>query len=169
MKNIIWQKPDGGFAVTSLADPAADSAAHAVQLKAAGAIPADWVVHAVDMVQPPRSVPEVKAAKLAQLEAARKAAIANLPPVTVAGKAYPANTEYREVITGIARRKAAGRPIPATLRGLDGTPATLNAALIDQIDDAITVAVQAQWDRYWQRVDAVQAATTVEQVNAVEW
>ena len=54
-------------------------------------------------------------------------------------------------------------------RGLDGTPATLNAALIDQIDDAITVAVQAQWDRYWQRVDAVQAATTVEQIDAIVW
>lgn len=169
MKNIIWQKPDGGFAVTSLADPAADSAAHAVQLKAAGAIPADWVVHAVDMVQPPRSVPEVKAAKLAQLEAARKAAIANLPPVTVAGKQFPANAEYREIISNLARRLGAGRPVPALIRGAGSVAVTLSAALVQQIDDAIAAAVQAQWDNYWAKVDAVNNAATVADVEAVVW
>ena len=35
--------------------------------------------------------------------------------------------------------------------------------------DAITAAVQAAGDRYWARFDAVQAATTVAQVNAVGW
>ncbi len=117
----------------------------------------------------PKTLAEVKATKLAQLEAARKQAIDNLPPVTVAGKDYPANTEYREVITGIARRKAAGRGRPARLRGKDGAEVVLTDALIDQIDDAITAAVQGAWDRYWARFDAVQAATTVDQVNAVEW
>lgn len=33
----------------------------------------------------------------------------------------------------------------------------------------ITAAVQAAGDRYWARFDAVQAATTVAQVNAVGW
>lgn len=119
--------------------------------------------------QPPKPLSEVKAAKLRELEAARKNAIDTLPPVTVAGKTYPATPEYREVVTGIARRQAAGRPIPATLRGLDGTPATLNAALINQIDDAITSAVQAVWDRYWTRFDAVQAATTTAEAESIVW
>ena len=116
-----------------------------------------------------RTLSQVKAEKLSEMERTRQQAISNMPPVTVAGKQYPATPEYREVITGITRRQAAGRPIPATLRGVDGTPATLNAALIAQIDDAITGAVQAAWDNYWTRFDAVQAATTVEQVNAVTW
>jgi len=119
--------------------------------------------------KPPKSLPAARADKLRELEAARKQAIDNLPPVTVAGKDYPANTEYREVITGIARRKAAGRGRPARLRGKDGAEVVLTDALIDQIDDAITAAVQGAWDRYWARFDAVQAATTVDQVNAVEW
>ena len=117
----------------------------------------------------PKTLAEAKADKLKELERARKRAIDNLPPVRVAGKDYPANTEYREVITGIARRKAAGRGRPARLRGQDGTEVVLTDALIDQIDDAITAAVQAEWDRYWARFDAVQAATTVEQIDAIVW
>lgn len=126
-----------------------------------------WQGGAWVYVAPP--LVNVKADKLAQMEHARQFAIATLPPVTVANKQYPATPEYRGIVTGIARRQAAGRPIPATLRGVDGTPANLNAALITQIDDAITTAVQAAWDRYWTRFDSVQSATTVEQVNAVEW
>lgn len=116
-----------------------------------------------------RPLATVRAEKIASLEQARQQAIATLPPVTVAGKQYPATPEYREIVTGVARRQAAGRPIPATLRGVDGTSVSLNAALIAQIDDTITAAVQEAWDRYWQRFDAVQAATTVEQVDGVAW
>lgn len=117
----------------------------------------------------PALVDALRTAKLAFLEDKRRQVVETLPPVTVAGKQYPATPEYREVVTGIARRQAAGRPIPATLRGVDGTPANLNAALIAQIDDAITAAVQGAWDRYWQRFDAVQAATTVEQIDTISW
>ena len=119
--------------------------------------------------KPPKPLSEAKADKLKELERARKRAIDTLPPVTVANKQYPATPEYREVVTGIARRQAAGRPIPATLRGVDGAPATLNAALITQIDDAITSAVQAVWDRYWTRFDAVQAATTTAEAESIVW
>lgn len=169
MKNIIWQKPDLTFSITTIRAVEQDSTTHATELLASGAIPADWVIYAVDVQPPSKSLSEVKAEKMAELEAARIRTIATLPPVTVAGKQYPATTEYREIVTGIARRQAAGRPIHATLRGVGGTPATMNAALIAQIDDAITAAVQAAWDRYWARFDAVQAASTVDQVNAVEW
>lgn len=118
---------------------------------------------------PAPSLSEVRAAKLASLLSARQGALNTLPPVTVAGKQYPATPEYREVITGIARRQAAGRPVPTTLRGVDGTPVTLNATLINQIDDAITAAVQAVWDKYWSKFDAANAATTVAEVEAVVW
>lgn len=119
--------------------------------------------------EPPKPLNEVRADKLVQLEQIRRVAIETLPPVTVAGKDFPANAEYREVVTGLARRQSAGRPLPPTVRGADGTPVALTPVLIEQIDDAIAAAVRAQWDRYWARFDAVQAATTVEEINLVEW
>lgn len=118
---------------------------------------------------PPKPLAQVKADKLAQLEQSRKQTIGTLPPVTVAAKQYPAIPEYREVITGIARRQAAGRPVPSTLRGADGLPVTLTPVLLGQIDDAIATAVQTQWDKYWAKFDQVQSATTVDQVNAIIW
>lgn len=169
MKNIIWQKPDLTFSITTIRAVEQDSTTHATELLASGAIPADWVIYAVDVQPPSKALSEVKAEKMAELKAARIRTIDTLPPVIVAGKAYPATPEYREVVTGIARRQAAGRPIPATLRGVDGAPATLNAALITQIDDAITSAVQAVWDRYWTRFDAVQAATTTAEAESIVW
>ena len=72
MKNIIWQKSDGGFAVTSLADPAADSAAHAAHLKTIGSIPPNWTVYAVDTAPPapPPPTPEqIEAAESARVKA----------------------------------------------------------------------------------------------------
>lgn len=41
MKNIIWQKPDGGVAVTKLYE-ATDSRAEAERLKKTGDVPSDW-------------------------------------------------------------------------------------------------------------------------------
>ena len=110
-----------------------------------------------------------KEKKILELVGERKRAIGSLPPVIVAGKQYPANSEYREVVSNLSRRSAAGRPIPASLRGADGSAAALTAAILTQIDDAISAAVQAQWDKYWQKYDQVQAAATVDQVNAVVW
>ena len=119
--------------------------------------------------KPPKPLSEAKAEKITSLERLRIATIAKLPPVTVAGKQYPATPEYREIITGSARRKAAGKAKPSKIRGVDGIEVSLTDALIDQIDDAITAAVQTQWDNYWVKFDAVKAATSVEQVNLVEW
>ena len=106
----------------------------------------------------PKPLTEVKATKLAQLEQARKNAIATLPPVTVAGKQFPADSEYQSVISNLSRRLAAARPLPATVRGVAGVAVTLNASLLNQLDDAISGAVQVQWDRYWTRFDEVDAA-----------
>jgi hypothetical protein len=66
------------------------------------------------------SVAAARSAKLAHLEQSRKKAVNTLPPVTVDSKQYPATQDYREVITGIARRQAAAKPVPASLRGVDG-------------------------------------------------
>lgn len=105
--------------------------------------------------------------KLSQLSRSRRAA--QELPVTVAGQQFPANSEYREIVSNLVRRKNAGKPIPAILRGANGQPATITPVPLDQIDDAIAASVQAQWDRFLAKFDAVQAATTVDQVNAVVW
>ena len=116
------------------------------------------------------TLPEARERKLASLEASRKQAIDTLPPITVAAKQYPATPEYREVITGIALRQAAGRPVPGTLRGADGVPVTLTPVLIGQIDDAIAAAVQSVRDRYWTKFDAVNAPdATAASIAAVVW
>ena len=120
-------------------------------------------------IKPAKPLAQLRTEKLASLEASRKQAIDTLPPITVAAKQYPATPEYREVITGIARRQAAGRPVPGTLRGADGVPVTLTPVLIGQIDDAIAAAVEAQWTRYWSRYDAVQVAATVAAIELVVW
>lgn len=72
MKNIIWQKPDGGLAVTNIADLESDAAIHAEHLQTLGAVPADWTVSAVDTIFVPAPVPpSVADLKLQALALAR--------------------------------------------------------------------------------------------------
>jgi hypothetical protein len=52
MKNILWKKLDGTLALTSANDSIEDMEAHAVELKASGNIPADWIVAAVNVTIP---------------------------------------------------------------------------------------------------------------------
>ena len=118
---------------------------------------------------PTYPITRIKAEKIASLEGSRKQAIATLPPVTVAGKQFPADSEYQGVISNLSRRLAAALPVPAALRGVDGSSVTLNAALLNSLDNAISGAVQAQWDKYWLKFEAVQAATTADAVALVVW
>lgn len=49
MKNIIWKKPDGFYAVTFLTDACLDtSKAHADDLRKRGDVPQSWEIHAID-------------------------------------------------------------------------------------------------------------------------
>ena len=121
MKNIIWQKSDGGFAVTSLADHDADSAAHAAHLKTIGSIPPDWTVYAVDTAPPapppptPEQIEAEESAKvkadLAALDLASISALRELVldlsgarPLTPAQRtAARAQLEAQETVAGAAR------------------------------------------------------------------
>ena len=121
-------------------------------------------------IKPAKPLAQLRTEKLASLEASRKQAIDNLPPVTVAGKLYPATPDFVRELSSIARRLAAGKPTPATLRDVDGASAPLNAVIIGQIDDAIAAAVQSVRDRYWTKFDAVNAPdATAASIAAVVW
>lgn len=131
MKNIIWQKPDGGLTVTSIADIALDSAKYATQLKESDSIPGDWVVKAVDtvFVAPPLPWPPIKAQELDKIRETRERTINRL--------------------TGIAARAArAGDTATATacdvatvaLLGMTTTPDVLAAADLPALKLAIQTA-----------------------------
>lgn len=53
MRNIIWGKPDGSIAITTLTTACKDkSQSHAEKLLSDGAIPGDWVLKAVNKSVP---------------------------------------------------------------------------------------------------------------------
>lgn len=109
----------------------------------------------------------IKQAKISELKQAREAAAQ--ADVTVAGKVFPADKDYQFLVSSMAARAARGKPLPGELRGVDGTPVALTAALLGQIEDAIVAQVEASWGRFWTRVDAVKAAADVAGVEAVTW
>ncbi len=118
----------------------------------------------------PKTLAEVKATKLAQLEQARDAA--ERANVMVGGKVYTASESFQAVVSRAINQAGRGKPITgaaAAWRTVDAQPVVMTAALLGLIEDAITAQGAAAWTRFWQRYDAVQAATTVDQVNAVEW
>jgi hypothetical protein len=110
---------------------------------------------------------KAKKQKLAQLEQLRKST--QTQNVTVQGKQFPANGEYRELIFNMASRSSRGKPIPAQLRGVNGQAVNLTPVLLGQIEDAIVAQIESAWANYWSKFDMVQAATTVEQVNSIQW
>ena len=118
---------------------------------------------------PPKPLNEVRAEKLAQLDAARKAAEA--ASVTVAGKPYPATEEFQAKISRTLNYVGRGKPLnlDGAWRDSNASPVAMNATLLGKIEDAITTNGVEAWKNYWTKFDAVMAADTVNAVNAVEW
>lgn len=118
----------------------------------------------------PKPLSEVKAAKLAQLEQARDAA--ERADVTVGGKVYSASESFQAKVSRAINQAGRGKPIAGAAdawRTADAQPIIMTATQLGLIEDAITAQGAAVWARFWQRFDAVQAAQTVEAVNAVTW
>ncbi len=118
----------------------------------------------------PKPLAEVKAAKLAQLEQAREAA--ERATVTVANKPYPATEAFQAQVSRQINQTNRGKPIAGAAtawRTANAEPVTMTAVLLGQIEDAITAQRTAAWERFWTKFDAVQAATTSAEVDAVTW
>lgn len=117
----------------------------------------------------PVDLAQVRAEKLAQLDAARKAA--ESAQVTVQGKPFPATEEFQAKISRALNYIGRGKPLGLTdaWRDSNAAPVAMNATLLGQIEDAITAQGVAAWKKYWLLFDAVMAATTPEEVAAVVW
>lgn len=112
---------------------------------------------------------QVRAEKLAQLDAARKAA--ETAQVTVQGKPFPATEEFQAKIGRALNYIGRGKPLDLAdaWRDSNAAPVAMNATLLGQIEYAITAQGVAAWKKYWLLFDAVMAATTPEEVAAVVW
>lgn len=129
-------------------------------------VPADAT--AISYTVNPLPMGTVRAAKRTELKAARDAAITN--DVSIGTRTWPSDDAFKLKLAAILARMGRGKPAPAKLRGTSG-PAinTPTIVQLEAIDDAIAAQEDAAWDRYWLRIDALQAASDVDAVNAVIW
>ena len=115
------------------------------------------------------TLPEAKERKLAQLEAARKAA--ETAQVTVQGKLYPATEGFQAKVSRALNYIGRGKPLDLTgaWRDANAVPVAMTPILLGQIEDAITAQGVAAWTKYWTLFDQVQAAPTNAAVEAIVW
>jgi hypothetical protein len=118
---------------------------------------------------PPPTIEQVRAEKLAQLDAARKAA--ETASVTVAGKPFPATEEFQAKISRSLNYIGRGKPLDLTgaWRDSNAQAVTMTSTLLGQIEDAITSQGVNAWKKYWTKFDAVMAAQDAAAVDAVSW
>lgn len=114
----------------------------------------------------PMTLESAKAAKKRQIEAERDAACEQ--PVTALGRTWDADKRSQELLTSVITLAQAGAPLPTVWRDYDNNnmPVTSIADLL-AISGAIAAQVQQAYATSWMRKAAVDAATTIEEVNAV--
>lgn len=132
-------------------------------------VPAGYTLSVVGSLPPP-PLSEVKATKLAQLEQARDAA--ERANVTVGGKVYSASGAFQAKVSRAINQTGRGKPVAGAndaWRTADALPVVMTTSILGLIEDAISAQGAAAWTRFWQRYDAVQAATTVAELDAITW
>lgn len=116
---------------------------------------------------PDTMLAEAKAAKKRQIEAERDAACEQ--PVKALGRTWDADKRSQELLNGAIVLAQAGGPLPAVWRDYDN-----NDMPIADISDLLAIAgaiaqqVQQAYATSWARKAAVDAATTIDEVNAVQ-
>ena len=115
---------------------------------------------------PDAMLAEAKAAKKRQIGAERDAACEQ--PVTALGRTWDADKRSQELLNGVIALAQSGGPIPAVWRDRDNDDMPI-AGLSDllAIAGAIAQQVQQAYTTSWARKAAVDAATTIYEVNAV--
>ena len=125
----------------------------------------DYLGEAALDPHPDALLAEAKAAKKRQIEAERDAAC--WQPVTALGRTWDADKRSQELLASAITLAQAGGPLPAVWRDHDNNdmPVTDIADLL-AIAGAIIQQVQTAYATSWARKAAVDAATTIEEVNA---
>ena len=159
----VWRVPteyreNGLFiSVTPIGEPQEIPACDLRQCEYLGEAPLD--------PHPDALLVEAKAAKKRQIEADRDAACEQ--PVTALGRTWDADKRSQELLAQAITLAQAGAPLPTVWRDHDNSdmPVTSIADLL-AISGAIAQQVQAAYATSWARKAAVDAATTIEGVNA---
>lgn len=118
---------------------------------------------------PAKTLAQVKAEKLAQLQA-EKDRVMNLP-VTSNGHVFARGSAGRAEITRRAFDSVRGVATPVTIRSDAGVPVVFSQPQLEMLYTAMAGADQFAIDRYWLKFDEVQAAAkvSVAAVEAVTW
>ena len=160
----VWRVPteyreNGLFvATTPIGDPEEVPACDLRQCKYLGEAQLD--------PHPDAMLAEAKAAKKRQIEAERDAACEQ--PVTALGRTWDADKRSQELLNGAIALAQAGGPIPAVWRDHDNNDMPIaNLSDLIAIAGAIAQHVQTAYATSWMRKAAVDAATTIDKVNAV--
>ena len=114
----------------------------------------------------PMTLDEAKAAKKAEIAAARYAA--EVAGVTVGGFTARTDRESQALITGAALKAMQDAAYSCTWKAESGF-VTLNAATVLAVADAVRTHVQTCFDAEAAKCILIDAAETVEAVEAVEW
>lgn len=114
------------------------------------------------------NVARVKAAKFAEIEASRDAAVA--ANATALGYQWQADDRSVKLLNGAITLGAQGAPLPAVWRTADNInmPVSSLADLL-AIAGAIAAQTQTAYARSWVLKAAVESATTIQQVEAITW
>lgn len=115
---------------------------------------------------PDAMLAEAKDAKKIQIEAERDAKV--VQDVFVHGRRWQADKRSQELLASVITIASAGCPLPSVWRDADNNdmPITDISQLL-AIAGAIAAQTQAAYAESWARKAAVDAATTIDEVNAV--
>ena len=114
----------------------------------------------------PMTLDEAKAAKMAEIAACRYAA--EIAGVTVGGFTVRTDRESQALITGAALKAMQDATYTCRWKTESGF-VTLDAATIIAVADAVRSHVQGCFDAEYAKCVLIDAAQTVEDVEAVEW
>ena len=114
----------------------------------------------------PMTLDEAKAAKKAEIAAARYAA--EIAGVTVGGFTVRTDRESQALITGAALKASQDATYTCRWKTESGF-VTLDSATIIAVADAVRTHVQGCFDAEYAKCVLIDAAQTVEDVEAVEW
>ena len=129
-------------------------------------VDATWTVESLSAEEIAGILAAAKAAKKSEIAAARYAA--EIAGVTVGGVVVRTDRESQALITGAALKAMQDGTYSCTWKAESGF-VTLDAATIIAVADAVRSHVQGCFDAEYAKCVLIDAAQTVEAVEAVEW
>jgi hypothetical protein len=131
-------------------------------------LPVSQTAIEIEYVIQDRPLGAVGVEKRESLRLSRNSAL--LVDVTVGLQTWSTDEEFKRKLANMILRMSRGRSGPARLKGTSGpeiVAPTLNQ--LDAIEDAIFAQENSVQDRFDARIETLQTATTVSEINAITW